>query len=235
MARILIVEDDPAVRQTVELIVRRANLGEVDSAKDGERGWEKIRTGNYAVAVVDLYLPGRSGIDLIKMVSTNHLHIDIAVVSGIATHADALDAGLSGATAYFEKPIEIKRMLAWIEDCLRDRTRHPHQLAQQIDDHLRDQCTISSLSINQIADSVGVTPNYVSKLLKQHVGRNFTNRLKEYRVERAKELLTTTKDPIYTRRRRMRVQELEPTMRRVSTACRTVAEELSPELVGRRE
>ena len=197
MARILIVEDDLAVRQTIEMVVTKSKLGSIDSATDGESGYAMLSSVSYDVALIDLNLPICNGIELLRRVQPLHIHTEFAIISGIATHADALQAGVCGATAYFEKPLNMKKLVAWIAEVVQEITRHPHQIAQQIDDLLRERCVNAALTISEVAEVVGISTNYVSKLLTQHVGANFTNRLRELRVERAKELLAVTQSEIY--------------------------------------
>ena len=66
-ARVLVVDDEPAIRALVAKIVERAGLP-VDSARDGAEAIEKLESGPYAVIVLDLMMPNVDGYALIDYI-----------------------------------------------------------------------------------------------------------------------------------------------------------------------
>src|SRR5262249_17443545 len=63
--RILLVDDDPGVRDGVAFTLRREGY-EVDEERDGESALESGRSGRYALVVLDVMLPGLSGVDVCR-------------------------------------------------------------------------------------------------------------------------------------------------------------------------
>src|SRR6266498_35697 len=62
--RVLVVDDEPAIRALVAKIVERAGFG-VDTAADGAEAIEKVNQSDYAVIVLDLMMPGVSGYEFV--------------------------------------------------------------------------------------------------------------------------------------------------------------------------
>lgn len=65
MARILIVEDDRFLRELYEELLRDEGF-EVATAEDGEEGLEKMRDGGYDLVLLDILLPKRDGLDILR-------------------------------------------------------------------------------------------------------------------------------------------------------------------------
>jgi DNA-binding response OmpR family regulator len=63
--KILVVDDDPALRKLIELVGRRSGLT-VDSARDGDEAWDMIQRNRYTLAVVDLMMPRMNGFELVE-------------------------------------------------------------------------------------------------------------------------------------------------------------------------
>ncbi|HKS25639.1 MAG TPA: response regulator [Thermoanaerobaculia bacterium] len=67
--RVLVVDDEPAIRALVAKIVERAGFG-VDIAADGAEAIEKVNQTDYAVIVLDLMMPAVSGYEFVDMLQT---------------------------------------------------------------------------------------------------------------------------------------------------------------------
>lgn len=63
--RVLLVEDDDAVRATAEALL--ATAYEVESVADAEAGWVRLQAGNWDVLCTDFVLPGMTGLELIRL------------------------------------------------------------------------------------------------------------------------------------------------------------------------
>jgi two-component system response regulator PhoP len=79
--RILIVDDDAGIRQTMA-----ANLGNVGyrthCAEDGEAGWSALRLGGFDALITDHDMPRLTGLDLIRRARAAALHLPIILMSG---------------------------------------------------------------------------------------------------------------------------------------------------------
>lgn len=112
--RVLLVEDSARLRKTVGLALRRSGYS-VDTAADGEEGLWLANSHGYDAIVLDLLLPKRSGLDIVRELrragSTTHILI--------LTALDAVDdrvAGLrAGADDYLPKPFALEELIARVE------------------------------------------------------------------------------------------------------------------------
>jgi DNA-binding response OmpR family regulator len=81
--RALVVEDDPAIRRLVEKLLGRHGI-EIDAAQDGLVAIEKLRSGSYAVILLDLMLPEASGYEVIEFIKRSGITTPVAVVSAVS-------------------------------------------------------------------------------------------------------------------------------------------------------
>ena len=115
--RLLYVEDNPANLMLVEdIIERRADIG-LFTAQDGIRGIELARTKQPNIILMDINLPGISGIDALRILQKDPLtsHIPIIALSANAIPADIQKGLDAGFFRYLTKPIKINELLATID------------------------------------------------------------------------------------------------------------------------
>lgn len=119
---VLICEDDPNLRELM-----RASLGEdyrfVDAASVAE-AQDALRLADPAVVLVDLLLPGGSGLDIIRAVRGRPERADapVVVVSAWTTDDYRAAAEDAGADAFVAKPFPPESLAALVADLLRSRT-----------------------------------------------------------------------------------------------------------------
>jgi len=80
--RILLIDDEEAVRLTVGEILRRAGY-EVQSANDGKSGLDLFRRQNFDLLITDLLMPERDGLETIMALRRGHTPLKIMVISGV--------------------------------------------------------------------------------------------------------------------------------------------------------
>nr|WP_315191815.1 response regulator transcription factor [uncultured Albidiferax sp.] len=111
--RLLLVEDDPMIGETV-LDVLRAEHFAVDWVKDGEMADTALRSARYDLVLLDLGLPRRDGLDVLKALRQRKDATPVLVVTARDAVADRI-AGLdAGADDYVLKPYDIDELLARI-------------------------------------------------------------------------------------------------------------------------
>lgn len=108
---ILIVDDEETLTFSIHQSFLMEKRGyEIVTAKSGEEALEKIKGKRFDVAIVDIYLPGISGFDLIKGIKEKNPDALIIMMSAYAT-MDKKDEALEyGALYFFEKPFDIKEI-----------------------------------------------------------------------------------------------------------------------------
>jgi len=81
MAKILIVDDDGAVRTTIRLLLERAGHSVV-AASDGRKGLALFEAGEFDLLFLDIFMPGMDGIETMRLVHAQRSLVPIIVISG---------------------------------------------------------------------------------------------------------------------------------------------------------
>lgn len=106
--RFLIVDDDIGFRRTISYIIDKYHLGVVvgnyGDGLEAETGIRKLRPD---IVVVDLLLPGQSGIELTKKISSINNKISYIMISACSNKSIITEALLSGIDYYLQKPINV--------------------------------------------------------------------------------------------------------------------------------
>jgi two-component system, OmpR family, response regulator len=166
--RILVIEDDPTVGQYVKRGLEEHRWA-VDLTADGEEGERRASSEAYDLVVLDMRLPGKSGLDVLQSLRAKGFERPVLVL----TAQDAVDAKVTtlraGADDYVTKPFAFEELLARVEAL----ARRPRSIASQI-------LTVGDLVINQstrevrrAGELIELTPKEYTVLeyLARHVGR----------------------------------------------------------------
>jgi CheY-like chemotaxis protein len=128
VASILVVDDDPAVRATIALLLERSGH-RVAVAADGRTGVAALAAGDVDMLIVDLFMPGMDGIETIREVRKHQPELPIIVMSGtvIDTPSPSAPDFLAmavklGAVRSIQKPFKPRDILKTIEDLLGHET-----------------------------------------------------------------------------------------------------------------
>jgi DNA-binding response OmpR family regulator len=121
---ILVVEDEPGIVDFVERGLRSHGF-DVQSALDGETGLERALEPEVELLVLDLMLPGLSGMEIIDRLQVARPALPVIVLTARGELEDRI-AGLdAGATDYLVKPFSVAELAARIRAQLRSATREP--------------------------------------------------------------------------------------------------------------
>ena len=101
--RILVVDDELTVCKSIRQVLIREDC-EVDMAQSGEEALRKEAEQPYDVMIVDLMMPGLSGLDLLKMLKARNPKARIIMVTGYPTMRNTLQAMQLGAVDFLPKP-----------------------------------------------------------------------------------------------------------------------------------
>ena len=118
MQKILIVDDDPEVRETVSILLEREQFMPIQ-AVDGQSGLDKALSLKPNLMLVDLRLPGMSGIELCKQLRANRMATPIIVLSAVGDEVDKVLLLEMGADDYVVKPFGTRELLARVRAVLR--------------------------------------------------------------------------------------------------------------------
>jgi DNA-binding response OmpR family regulator len=118
MARILIVEDEPAMQLGLRDNLELENY-EVDSAADGETGLSKIKLEKYDLVLLDVMLPKLSGFDVCKAARAAGINTPIILLTARGEEIDKVLGLELGADDYITKPFGVRELLARVKAILR--------------------------------------------------------------------------------------------------------------------
>ncbi|HSN91062.1 MAG TPA: sigma-54 dependent transcriptional regulator [Anaeromyxobacteraceae bacterium] len=137
---VLVVDDDPALRQTMEAIVRSAGMNSITAAS-GEEAIEAVRKSPVDVVLLDVQLPGISGIQVLRHVRERHPDVGVIMVSVVKDISVAVEAIKHGALDYVTKDfspgelsarlsksleqLRAERELAWLREEVASRGHKP--------------------------------------------------------------------------------------------------------------
>ena len=113
-SNLLIVDDDPLVRRFFGMVMKEAGAT-VQMAEDVETAENIVREGTLDVAVVDINLPRKSGIELLRTIRQTRPEVPVILVTGFPTIESASDALRLEAYDYLPKPIETKQLIITVQ------------------------------------------------------------------------------------------------------------------------
>jgi DNA-binding NtrC family response regulator len=116
--RILVIDDEIDIRESLETLLSLDGYL-VDLAENGEEGLRKAEAGNYDLILLDLMMPDRSGMEVLREVRDRDAETPVFMITAYGSVEVAVQALKTGANDYFSKPwdnekllIEIDRMIA---------------------------------------------------------------------------------------------------------------------------
>jgi two-component system cell cycle response regulator CtrA len=116
--RILVIEDDPAVSHSIELLLRSENCT-VDTTDLGEDGVELARLNAYGLIILDLNLPDLSGYEVLRALRIANVNTPVLILSGLAATANKVKGLEYGADDYLTKPFHRDELLARVQAVVR--------------------------------------------------------------------------------------------------------------------
>lgn len=119
MAKILIIEDEKAIRNVLSNIISEENKTyEVDLAEDGLEGLQKLSKDSYDLVLCDIKMPKMDGIEVLDKAIEMHPDITMIMISGHGDIDTAVDCIKKGAFDYISKPPDLNRLLNTVRNGL---------------------------------------------------------------------------------------------------------------------
>jgi two-component system, LuxR family, response regulator FixJ len=125
---VFVVDDDPAVRQTLSAILRRSGY-EVACFAEGQSFLAAARAREPACILLDVHLPGRSGLDLLKDLNAEEYAVPILIISGTGDIPMAVEAIKHGALDFIEKPFRAHTVSTAVQGAIVASSRRPSKNA----------------------------------------------------------------------------------------------------------
>jgi DNA-binding NtrC family response regulator len=121
MSRILIIDDERAIRRTLREILEFEEF-EVDEAENGKEGLEKALAKAYDIIFCDIKMPILDGMEVLEELVKAKSESPIIMISGHGNIDTAVQAIKKGAFDFIEKPLDLNRILVTIRNA-KDKTR----------------------------------------------------------------------------------------------------------------
>ncbi len=213
MYRVLVADDEPIERQVVYKKLMNFFPGQVEIflAENGIEAVNVFEEKNCQVALLDIAMPGMSGLDAAEEIRKMSPDCGIIFLTAFDEFSYAKKAIRIRAIDYLLKPGSDEDIINALERAfyLCDKNAHKAPAQPVSSDKATDQATTEpslntfvkdisdyidnhykeDLSLQDVASVLGYSDVYFCRIFKQNFGRNFITYLNNYRIDRAKELL----------------------------------------------
>ena len=127
--RVLLIEDDSAMAQSIELMLKVDSFN-VYTTDLGEEGIDLGKIYDYDIILLDLNLPDMSGLEVLRSLRVARINTPILILTGLATVADKVRGFEFGADDYLTKPFHRAELVARIHAIVRRSKGHAGSVIQ---------------------------------------------------------------------------------------------------------
>ena len=116
-ASVLVIDDEAAIRDSLEVLLTLEGYA-VKMAGDGEQGLRILELENFDLVLLDLALPGRSGLELLPMIKERQPEVPVIMITAYGTVDNVVEAIRAGAENFVQKPWDNEKLLADIRSAV---------------------------------------------------------------------------------------------------------------------
>ena len=133
--RILIIDDEEVLRDVLDAVLRREGF-DVVLASSGEEGLNVLDEDEIDLVILDIMLPGISGIDTLRSIRVSNPHLPVIVITAFSTIEGAIEAMKHGAFHYIPKPFKNEEVVLTVNKALEQRrlSRENERLRNELSD-----------------------------------------------------------------------------------------------------
>src|SRR2546426_3277064 len=117
---VLIIDDEEEIRESIEMLLNSEGLS-TDTAGDGEEGLRKIEENLYDAVLLDLMLPGKSGMDVQKDIQRIDPTLPVIIITAIGALETAVTAIKNGSFDYVTKPWNNEQLVVIVTNATKQR------------------------------------------------------------------------------------------------------------------
>jgi two-component system, NtrC family, response regulator HydG len=134
-ATLLIADDDPGLRESLERTLTREGY-RVVLASDGRAALERVQAGGVDLIVTDLRMPGLTGLELLRAAKAIMPDVDVILLTAFGTVEEAVKAMKDGAYDFLTKPFRREQLIKLVDKALerRDLIEQNRALKKQLED-----------------------------------------------------------------------------------------------------
>lgn len=221
MKTILVVDDEPRTRLGIQKVLTAWSAGkhQIETAASGVEALALMEDHAVHVLITDVRMPEVDGLQMLETLASRGQLPVIIVISGYAEFDYAKKAIQLGVFEYLLKPLDKSLLIDAVQRALeleygrqrldvmqklvdpklldagREEARYGDAIKEAIryiDNHLHE-----AISLKQVADLLHLNASYFSVLFKEQTGVTYSEYLTRRRLQRAKELLASTRMPIW--------------------------------------
>ena len=179
MSKVLIIDDEKAIRYSLREILEYEKY-EVDEAKDGEEGLEKIKQNEYDIALCDIKMPKMDGMEVLEKAMELGKEVQFIMISAHGNIETAVEATKKGAFDFIQKPPDLNRLLITMRNALDKFGSGNEGFAQKSFTHIRYRWRVFGDKAGKRNDRKGSTyggscDDYGTKRLWKRVGRKMAS------------------------------------------------------------
>jgi two-component system invasion response regulator UvrY len=139
MSRVLIADDHAVVRAGYrQFLETEPSITEIGEASTGNETLNALRQKNWDLLLMDINMPGRSGLDILRHVTASHPHVYVLIMSGLAEEQYARNVLRAGASGYLSKGGSPEELLKAVRIVLSGRRYVSDTLAESMAADLED-------------------------------------------------------------------------------------------------
>ena len=164
MSCILIIDDEPAIQDVLGDILRDEGY-EVFIAQDGLEGLRLLKIEPVDVVFLDVWLPGKGGIDVLEEIKAGWPDVEVGIISGHATVETAVRAIKLGAYDYLEKPLDLGRVVTIARNAARLEALRRENAALRQGQFLEDDMVGDTEGMRRIREIVEQSASSDSRMM----------------------------------------------------------------------
>ena len=116
-ASILVIDDEAGIRESLEVLLTLEGYG-VRTANDGEQGLRILEIENFDLVLLDLALPGQSGLELLPQIKERQPETPVIMITAYGTVENVVEAIRAGAENFVQKPWDNEKLMADIRSAV---------------------------------------------------------------------------------------------------------------------
>ncbi len=205
--KILLIEDDDVIREIIKRGLEEDSSYHVDEAMDGYKGLEMAWDEDYSLIILDLMLPGKSGLSICRELRQHKINTPILMVTAKDAVNERVEGLETGADDYLTKPFHFDELLARVKALIRRDTISKEQLIKIEDLELNTATRQLFRSGKEI--SLSAREYTLLEALIRNEGRTLSRETIQYKIWNNDESLSNTVD-VYIRTLRKKIDEDRP-------------------------
>ncbi len=159
--RALIIDDEPDIRELLEITLGRMKL-ETVTAADKTQALACLGEQTFDLCLTDMQLPDGNGLEIVEYINSHHPDLPVAMITAFGSMDTAIAALKAGAFDYLQKPIDLDQLRSLIESALKMGDLHS-DVEQTVEGQLLGQSSAMNVLRQQISKlSRSQAPIYIS-------------------------------------------------------------------------